>query len=144
MLLLRVKRIIPHLFLFFLCLNSLFLCFVFFGSGNGNRFYTVERLEGKSMEPTVHDGDLLIISHLGRENLKTGMIVAFETSEGESILHRIVTVKENGCLVTKGDNNLVEDGEEICQVNGILIMHIPKLGYFSHCLQRMVSWYKGP
>ena len=141
-----VKRITFHLLSIFLFLVGLFLWFIRFGAGGGNRIYAVEVGIGTSMEPMIQDGDLLIISHLGREILNPGMIVAFETLEGDKILHRIVTIKENGCLITKGDNNPIEDGGEVCQIDGILAMNIPKLGHLYNHLQSLIPWNrdKGP
>ena len=149
-----VKRITFYLLTNFLFLVGLLLWFIRFGAGEGNRVYAVEFSVGTSMEPVIHDGDLLIISRLGGGSLKPGMIVAFESPEGKRFLHRIIAIKKNGCVITKGDNNPANDEwnfegkviREICQIDGILAMNIPKLGHLYNLFQNLLPWNrdKGP
>lgn len=85
-----------------------------------------------SMEPTINVGDIIIVSGIEKSNIKVDDIVTFE-QEGKTITHRIVEVNKTDQgekYVTKGDNNQVNDVEEITyeQIIGILVFKIPRIG----------------
>jgi signal peptidase I len=126
----RRSKIGYSFLIIFLILLDIIPWFMVLGSNEGNRVYAIKLFQGTSMEPTVHEGDLLIISHLDKENLKVGMIIDFEAADGVKVLHRIVAIKENGCFITRGDNNPGNDPGEVCQIDGVMITNIPKLGHF--------------
>ena len=84
------------------------------------------------MEPTINVGDIIIVSGIEKSNIKVDDIVTFE-QEGKTITHRIVEVNKTDQgekYVTKGDNNQVNDVEEITyeQIIGILVFKIPRIG----------------
>lgn len=66
-----------------------------------------------SMEPSIHEGDYVIIKSVDTDKLKTGDIITFYSEESEIYgmlnTHRIVGVNENGEFITKGDANTYED-----------------------------------
>jgi signal peptidase len=66
-------------------------------------------VEGRSMEPLLHTGDLVIL--VKRDRVNVGDIIVY-SSGSKYIIHRVVAVYEvNGyyCYVTKGDNNIAPD-----------------------------------
>jgi peptidase C25-like protein/peptidase S24-like protein len=72
-------------------------------SGNSFRFCA----RGRSMTPTIQDGDLLVVEPLERRPTK-GEIVLFR-GEGEFKAHRIVATAD-GYLITRGDAGMEADG----------------------------------
>ena len=85
-----------------------------------------------SMEPTINVGDIIIVSGIEKSKINVDDIVTFE-QEGKTITHRIVEINyadQEKKYVTKGDNNKVNDIEEITyeQVIGTLVLKIPRIG----------------
>jgi len=68
----------------------------------GNVFVKVE---GKSMEPTIKDGEF--VKCLSETEYKSGDIVAF--SNGEVLVSHRIIAYVSGKLITKGDGNLIPD-----------------------------------
>lgn len=65
---------------------------------------------GFSMFPFIRDGDVVTVSPVGDESLKTGDIVAFSHPEdGGLVIHRIVKKGAGGYRI-KGDSTFVSDG----------------------------------
>lgn len=69
-----------------------------------------------SMEPSIHRGDLLVLSNYEEQPLATGDIVVYKLpGRGIPIVHRILKLHEDKTLavdvLTKGDNNLPDDRE---------------------------------
>jgi signal peptidase I len=66
-----------------------------------------------SMEPTYSEGDYVISVAKKAESLNPGDIIAFVSEEdgtnGEVIVHRVVSVAEDGNFITRGDANPVDD-----------------------------------
>ncbi|WP_052356881.1 signal peptidase I [[Clostridium] dakarense] len=93
----------------------------------GYRSYTV--LSG-SMEPEFYPGDLVIIKHKNKTDIKVNDVVIFRDNEGVIITHRIIEETNEG-YITKGDNNNVNDADELIEDNiiGEVKFSIPKLGY---------------
>lgn len=80
------------------------------------------------MNPIFTPGDVVVIS-LQTEGLEPGMIISFPSPDGpDFILHRIVAITENGCYLTKGDNNQDVDDWQVCKVKGRYVGKIPYLG----------------
>ena len=65
-----------------------------------------------SMEPSIHQGDYIIIESVDTKDLKVGDVICFYSLDEEIYdmpnTHRIVSITEKG-FVTKGDSNLVTD-----------------------------------
>jgi len=79
--------------------------------GTTHPFYVVE---GNSMEPTLSDGDLVMVKKVDPEDVKVGDVIVFHEPGSEStvIIHRVVgKVERDGRVFfqTKGDNNDVQD-----------------------------------
>lgn len=65
------------------------------------------RVDGISMLPTLEGGDLVVIQGVPMADVHVGDIIVYNnlcSSNGESVIHRVVAVQSNG-LITKGDNN---------------------------------------
>jgi len=118
----------------------LFLIFVGYGVGVNNRFYKLLVVTSGSMSPVFNAGDLIFITRMNSSEAKVGDIVTFLTRDGLLLTHRIVEIKNDGEIVTKGDANNTNDnwtdGWKLGEVGTKYIFKIPKLGYF-------ISWWKG-
>ena len=98
----------------------------------GYRTYTV--LSG-SMEPEFYPGDMVVVKHKNKTDIKLNDIVTFVDNEGVIVTHRIIE-ESSGGYITKGDNNNIDDAD-ILQKNNIIgevKFHIPKLGYINNFL----------
>lgn len=93
----------------------------------------------ESMEDTIMKGDLIFTNRYdGDEILEEGEIISFfmmEQNQRVINTHRIIEVNDDGLVVsyvTKGDNNLIEDAEEVAPGDIISVyngVRIPKVGY---------------
>ncbi len=79
-------------------------------------------VEGRSMEPLFHTGDVVFLVKKPPDEIKVGDIVVYETPGGKYIIHRVIEVykvSDTYCYVVKGDNNPVPDlGFEPCKPRG--------------------------
>lgn len=92
--------------------------------------YKIYVLEGKSMEPYIKSGDLLIFKE---GDVKPGTVILFERGN-ELITHRVnATLEKNQIIIPQGDanNNNPDPPIHIKNVLGIYVFHIPFLGYLS-------------
>ncbi|MGI6259062.1 MAG: signal peptidase I [Anaerolineaceae bacterium] len=67
---------------------------------------------GRSMEPTIMDGDTVIISKVSEGRLRRGEIVLIKTDLGRPIIHRLISLRSMGnknLVQTCGDNASVKD-----------------------------------
>ena len=66
-----------------------------------------------SMEPSIHEGDFIIVEKADVSSLETGDIISFYSQDkaiyGGPNTHRIVKKNEDGSFVTKGDANTEPD-----------------------------------
>ncbi|MBQ7410810.1 MAG: signal peptidase I [Clostridia bacterium] len=81
-----------------------------------------------SMEPTIDSGELIIIRE--KDKYLENDIVTYLDDDGFLITHRIVNINE-GKLITKGDNNNLNDPEvQMENIQGKVILHSKLLGFF--------------
>jgi len=97
--------------------------------------YSLKLTFGKSMFPTIRNGDTVLLQK-GAENIKVGDVISFKiNSTTVPILHRVVEIKENQSLIfkTKGDGNLLRDYLNITtsQIIGKVVMIIPTSYYMT-------------
>lgn len=66
-----------------------------------------------SMEPSIHEGDYIVVKKADPAELKEGDIICFYSGDkaiyGMPNTHRIVRILDDGSFVTKGDANNKED-----------------------------------
>ena len=115
------KKILFTLFLVLL----LFLVYGIFP----NRWYHVLYIYSGSMQPTFSSGDLIVITPKP-DALEPGMVLTMNVN-GQLVTHRLIGLKANGALLTKGDNNSVVDDWDntAVKVVGLYRFKIPYLGY---------------
>jgi signal peptidase len=68
-------------------------------------------VEGGSMEPALHAGDVIVYRRVGA-TLDQGDLVVFE-HRGTLVVHRVAGVLRTGALRTRGDANDVMDAEPV-------------------------------
>lgn len=68
-----------------------------------------------SMEPSIRGGDVVLVSPGFDRNHIVGHVVTFEdpTRADHVLTHRVVTVNDDGTLVTRGDANLTADSAPV-------------------------------
>ena len=103
-----------------------------------------------SMEPIIKIKDAVLIKRVDNEDeIKYGDVVTYRATDptyyGILITHRVVDIKEeNGekIYVTKGDHNETIDRSPIKfnQINGKVVMRIPKIGYLKYFLVTSYGW----
>lgn len=103
-----------------------------------------------SMEPIIKIKDAVLIKRVDNEDeVKYGDVVTYRAMDpsyyGVLITHRIVDIKEeNGekIYITKGDHNETIDRSPIKfdQINGKVVMRIPKIGYLKYFLVTSYGW----
>jgi len=95
----------------------------------GNRWYHVVAVEGGSMEPTITRGDLIVVTPAPRQ-IEPGMILVMSV-DGRVVTHRVIDIRADGSLVTKGDANaVVDDWKGPITVYGQYQFAIPQVGRF--------------
>ena len=92
-------------------------------------------VSGESMNPSIVNGDLLIVLCLPSQKLESCDIIAFRPHHGEEwqgapIAHRIVAIDDVGHITTKGDNVKFADPYEIypSDVIGRVVLVLPGAG----------------
>jgi signal peptidase I len=92
-----------------------------------NRWYKVIAIQGESMEPTIAEGDLIVITR--PERVEVGDIGVFQV-DGQVVTHRIVGIDPGGELVTQGDANPTADdwGNAEVRLVGVYRLRVPWLG----------------
>ncbi len=89
-------------------------------------------VSGKSMEPTLYDGDLVVLKK--QDSYSTGEVVTYEVpgdgpGAGTLVIHRVIGGDSNG-FKTQGDNRDTVDSWRPTseEVRGELWFHVPKAG----------------
>jgi len=110
-------------------------------------------VDGTSMEPSFHYGDLIVIGGVSPEELRLGDVIVFQkvnlikspnklTTIPLPYAHRIVYVNQVGdqySFVTKGDNNMETDVWSVPSngVIGKVVLVVPKLGFLIVILDKI-------
>lgn len=67
-------------------------------------------LDGQSMAPALHRGDVAMIEPVAAgERLASGTVVTFRAASGDLVTHRITVLDPEGRYVTRGDANASDD-----------------------------------
>ncbi len=129
----RIKKII-FIFLVIILYNVVLLYMSYIDKFDTPSFYIYKAylISTESMEPELKKGDAIIIKKVAEDQLRVNDIVTFKIN-GEIITHRIVRIDDVNSekfYITKGDNNNVEDSDELrfSDIEGKQIIKIPHLG----------------
>jgi len=106
-------------------------------------------VEGRSMEPLLQTGDIVIVHRVGVRDLDLNDIIVYEKYDGSLVIHRIVSIYNKSkhiIIVTKGDNNVFPDPPispdqvigRVLEVDG-LVIKVPVAGYLSLIIKYVFS-----
>lgn len=102
-------------------------------------------VSGVSMDPALAAGDIVITSEVSAEEIVVGDIIRFRHHD-TYILHRVVEIEnESGRIyfITKGDANNVKDPPVLeSQLEGKVILTVPKVGWLSIGLRNLFGWIR--
>ena len=92
-------------------------------------------VDGTSMEPLLHTGDLAVASRLPGHEL--GDLVVFAIGPGSLVIHRLVDRDPNGEWITQGDNKPARDPWTVADsaIQGTYLFAVPGAG-------ERVAWLK--
>lgn len=99
-------------------------------------------VSGTSMEPTLYEGDLVVVRE--RARYEVGDVIAVRVPEGAAgpadvVIHRIVAGNETDGYITQGDNRRAHDEWRAMpdDILGTRLVRVPKLG-------ALLSWLAQP
>jgi signal peptidase I len=103
---------------------------------SGSYTYTVLT---SSMAPAYSPGTFLVVKPAPFDTLRAGDVITYQMESGrpEVITHRVVAVSSTQqgerTLITKGDNNSIEDEKPVLevQVRGKLFYAVPHVGFLA-------------
>ena len=107
-------------------------------------------VEGSSMVPTYHAGDLVITRE--HRTYHVGDVIAFEVPSGAPdaglhVIHRIIARTPDGLYVTMGDNRDSVDPWQLSgrDVIGSVAIHVPYVGSVVRVLREppVFAWFVG-
>ena len=102
-----------------------------------------------SMEPIIKVRDAVIVKRCTENDIREGDVITYRSLDeafyGILITHRVVNIEEsNGerVYITKGDHNETIDRKPVSfgQIQGKVIMRIPKIGYLKYFLIDYYGW----
>lgn len=109
---------------------------------------------GRSMEPTIRIGSILLVCNVKPKEVRAGDIIAFRISEKEQsasgewpiATHRVtkILIKNNmRYFQTKGDASEDRDRQLVAQSEllGITSLSIPYIGYLVHFAKQQLGWF---
>jgi signal peptidase I len=107
-------------------------------------------VEGSSMEPAYHAGDLVITRE--HRTYRVGDVIAFEVPAGSAggglhVIHRVLARTPDGLYVTMGDNRDSVDPWQLSDhdVIGSVAVHVPYVGSVVRVLREppVFAWFVG-
>lgn len=95
---------------------------------------TKEQFKEFSFHNGFNKGDIMVLTGSKPENIKIGCVIVYESHpDYPPIIHRVTSRRqqETTYFVTKGDNNLIADKEEVPEEKflGKAVLRIPYLGW---------------
>lgn len=155
----RVKKPIPHkkviiaVVMIIIAFCGSFLVFFILQISFNTETPVVVVISG-SMEPTIHEGDLLFVMGIDAKDIKNGTaedkagdVIVFNaqglwfTAPQEPIVHRVINkynISDTWYFQTKGDANSLPDGAPIpeSRIIGVVVGGIPYIGWIKLFLER--------
>jgi signal peptidase len=99
-------------------------------------------VSGPSMNPTLWAGDVVVVRDVPPEKIEVGDIVRFREDD-IYIIHRVTEIRfedNEYIFITQGDNNNVTDAPVSAeQLEGKVILVIPKIGWVSIIARRLIG-----
>jgi signal peptidase I len=95
-----------------LILAALLVCIDIYDVTTYGRAIPIVMVEGNSMNPTYHDGQLVTVYTLDKEQPVLGDVIVYMAHgiNGRGyVAHRIVEANPDGTFITQGDNNYGTD-----------------------------------
>jgi signal peptidase len=103
-------------------------------------------ISGNSMNPVLYPGDIVITRVISPEKIQVGDIIRFHRDRIH-VVHRVMEVQNNNAtlvFITRGDNNNVDDSPVMAnQLEGKVILAIPKIGWIGILFRRALAWMGG-
>jgi signal peptidase len=100
-------------------------------------------ISGNSMNPMLYPGDVVITRNISPASIQEGDVIRFHR-DGIDIVHRVRAVQNHGAtllFITRGDNNNVDDDPVLAdQLEGKVILTIPKIGWIGILFRRALAW----
>jgi len=155
----KVKKPIPHkkviiaVVMIIIAFFGSFLVFFILQISLNTESPVVVVISG-SMEPTIHEGDVLFVMGIDAKDIKNGTaedkagdVIVFNaqglwfTAPQEPIVHRVIGKYLDGDtwkFITKGDANSLPDGAPIpeSRIIGVVVGGIPYIGWIKLFLER--------
>lgn len=113
-------------------LSSLIFSYALFFYMNDNLGILILPNTGKSMEPTLVQGDLLVFRSIEVKDLEEKKIICLDFNKKRFIVHRIEEVlgDERKLILTKGDNEKYPDmPSPSIYAKWAYVFHVPLLGH---------------
>lgn len=139
----KKRTILKPILVALLSVSFLFFLFVAYGSAIPNQFYKLLVVTSGSMSPTFEAGDLIMVIKSDPEKIKANDIITFQTKGGALLTHRVVEIKSDGEIITKGDANKVVDswsnGWKLGKAEAIYVGRIPVYGKIIYSIQGLFA-----
>ncbi|HEX7096839.1 MAG TPA: signal peptidase I, partial [Acidimicrobiales bacterium] len=105
--------------------------------------FTPTVINGISMEPGMHTGDVVITRDVDPHEIEVGDVIRFRRGNG-SVVHRVIEVRIGADgepeFVTQGDNNPAPDSPvRADDVVGVFAFRIPKVGWPIYWIRSVLS-----
>lgn len=83
-----------------------------------------------SMRPHIEPGDLVVSAPVAAAEIHPGQVIAFAAPTEHTVVHRVVDVRADATLVTKGDANPTNDAISVKpeQIAGLGRLRVPLIG----------------
>lgn len=103
---------------------------------------SVSYVPTESMEPTINAGEYVMYTKTSFDDVNVDDIIVYKNSNDMFIIHRVIE-KNSDYLIAKGDNNPVEDTENVTSdmVYGKYVMTIGILSIFSGGISKNLIFF---
>ncbi|MGD8554106.1 MAG: signal peptidase I [Anaerolineales bacterium] len=103
-------------------------------------------VSGMSMAPALEAGDVAFVRQVPPQSVEVGDIIRFRVN-GVYVLHRVVSIEGGGSglwFITRGDANNVNDPPvPASEMQGRVVLVVPKIGWVGIGARKVVAWIGG-